>query len=133
VRGGLRPPQAVVLLVGLAAGLAGTAVALGGRDADDEFLAQQRNPLSVRRADVERAARSAPEPVASRRSPVVTAHCRAAGSGDLRNPWTCRLRYRSGTIAHYRITVGPDGSFVGDHLEGTGVLKGCCVEPRTGG
>jgi hypothetical protein len=46
----------------------------------------------------------------------------------LRNPWSCTIRYRSGTRAHYRVIVRPDGSYTG---VGTGIIEGCCVKTPT--
>jgi hypothetical protein len=71
----------------------------------------------------------APEPVArARRTRPVRVRCRPQGAGTLRNPWSCTILYRSGTRAHYRVVVQPDGHYEG---VGTGIITGCCVEAPT--
>ena len=110
------------------AGLAGSAAALGGRDADTAFLYRQENPLTLRAVDVERAVRKAPDPLEGRTgAPGVKASCRSHGSGDLRNPWTCEVTYRSRRPRpRLRVQVRDDGSYAGRYAGGGGV-KGCCI------
>ncbi len=80
-------------------------------------------------ASVESVVAQAPEPVlAGRRTPVVRVRCRPGGGGPLRNPWSCNIRYRSGTRAHYRVQVQPNGYYSGT---GTGRIDGCCVKTPT--
>jgi hypothetical protein len=43
----------------------------------------------------------------------------------LRNPWSCTIRYRSGTRAYYRVRVQPNGYYSGT---GAGIIDGCCVK-----
>ena len=117
-----------VLIPVFAAGLAGFFVATAQRGADSQFVQQQRNPLPLRPGDVEEAVRRAPGPSQERGS---EARCRSRGRDELRNPWRCRVVYPSGLVADYRVTVRPDGVYIGTHVGGTGVIEGCCVDvPR---
>jgi hypothetical protein len=124
----------VVWLVALV-GVAGGAVAFRGRGSEDLFRLKQSASLALKPATVLSAARvqsvvgEAPEPVApTRRTPPAQVRCRPGAGGPLRNPWSCTIRYRSGTRAHYRVVVQPDGSYSG---AGTGIITGCCVKSPT--
>ena len=128
--GGLRIRELVVVGSLLAAALAGTASALGGRDADSAFLHRQEHPPRLRSSDVERLVRSAPDP-RSGRGRAAAASCRAGGSQGLRNPWRCTLSYRAGR-AGPKLRVGftaalrRDGAYVGRY-RGGGKAVGCCL------
>lgn len=124
----------VVWLVALV-GVAGSAVAFRSRGGEDLFRLKQSASLALEPATVLSAVRvrsvvaEAPEPVppAKRTSPAQV-RCRPGAGGPLRNPWSCAIRYRSGTRAHYRVVVQPDGSYSG---VGTGIIDGCCVKTPT--
>ncbi|HEY7952901.1 MAG TPA: hypothetical protein VID70_07915 [Solirubrobacteraceae bacterium] len=124
----------VIWLVALV-GIAGSAVAFSSRGSEDLFRLKQSAWLALKPAMVLSAARvqsvvaEAPEPVppARRTSPALV-RCRPGAGGPLRNPWSCAVRYRSGTRAHYRVVVQPDGSYSG---VGTGIINGCCVKSPT--
>lgn len=113
-------------------GVLGAAVALRSRGSEELFRYTQSRALGANGASVLSAAHveewvaKAPEPVRpAQRTPPTLVRCRP-GSGDvLRNPWSCTIRYRSGTRAHYTVTVRPDGSYVG---RGSGIIEGCCVK-----
>jgi Tfp pilus assembly protein FimT len=129
-----RTTAAVVWLT-ILVGIAATAVVLGNRGGEDLFRLEQARSLGGSNATVLGAARveavvtQAPEPVAAdRRTPAVRVSCRAEGGGPLRNPWSCAIRYASGTDAHYRVEVQPDGYYSGS---GTGIIDGCCVKTPT--
>ena len=122
---GLPVRDLLVLAFTLAAGLVGAAVALSGRDADSGFLYRQENPLKVRSAEVGRVVRTAPDP--SRGTGAgVSARCRPEGSGALRNPWSCVVRYRSGARARLAVRIRDDGSYLGRYAGG-GTAEGCCI------
>jgi hypothetical protein len=121
----------MVVLVGIAA----TVVVLRQRGGADLFRIEQSRALALEPATVLRAAQvqavvaQAPEPVApAKRTPPAVVHCRPGGAGALRDPWSCTIRYRSGTSAHYRVEVQPDGHYSGT---GTGAIEGCCVRTPT--
>jgi hypothetical protein len=116
-------------------GAAGAAVAMYGRGSEDTFRYQQSSSLGLKPATVLSAGRveafvaKAPEPVlAARRTPPAFVRCLPGGAGVLRNPWSCTIRYRSGTRAHYRVIVSPDGRYSG---VGTGIIEGCCIKTPT--
>ena len=121
----------MVILVGIAA----TVAVLRERGGADLFRIEQSRALVLRPATVLKAAQvravvaQAPEPVKpSERTPPTLVRCRPGGAGVLRDPWSCTIRYRSGTLAHYRVEVEPDGRYSGT---GTGVIDGCCVKTPT--
>ncbi len=121
----------MAILVGIAA----TAVVVFNQGGENLFRIEQSRSLVQKTATVLSAARveavvaTAPEPVeAARRTPAAQVRCRAEGPGPLRNPWSCTIRYRSGTRAHYRVQVQPNGYYSGT---GTGVIDGCCVKTPT--
>ena len=125
--GGLSPRKMLVMMPLLVAALAGAVVTLRSRDADLAFLHRQQHPPRVRQGDVERVLRSAPEPVAKRRTPARGARCRTSARRGLRNPWRCIVTYRSGRIARYRVVIGADGTYRARHIGGSGIVEGCCV------
>jgi len=121
-----------VVCAAILVGIAATAVVLGDRGGGDLFRFEQTRSLASRpitvlsAADVEAVVRQAPEPVvADRRTSAARVSCRPEGSGPLRNPWSCAIRYKSGTRAHYLVQVQPDGYYSG---RGTGAIDGCCVK-----
>lgn len=130
---GLTLKQAIAIGVMVAAGLAGAVTTLTTRNGDDPFLFRQRNPSELRAPAVERVVRRAGEPVQGKHPPGVAARCTPGGHGELKNPWRCRVRYRSGFTAVFKVTVGDDGSFYGAYHGVEGVAQGCCIEVPSGG
>jgi hypothetical protein len=131
---GKRTTAAVVWLA-ILVGIAATAVVLRNRGGEDLFRAEQARSLGSRTATtlsavlVEALVARAPEPVApDRRTSAARVICKPGGPGPLRNPWSCSIEYRSGTRAHYRVQVQPDGYYSGS---GTGIIDGCCVKTPT--
>jgi hypothetical protein len=126
---------AAVVSVAILVGVAATAVVLGNRGGADLFRMGQARALGLAHARVLGAGRVeavvalAPQPVpAAKRTRPTAVRCRPGGAGVLRNPWSCTVRYRSGTGAHYRVEVQPDGYYSGT---GTGQIDGCCVKAPT--
>jgi hypothetical protein len=116
-------------------GVAGGALAFHSRGSEDLFRLQQSRALTLNpatalgAAQVQAVAVEAPEPVpAALRTHPARVRCLPGAGGTLRNPWSCAIRYRSGTRAHYRIVVQPDGRYAGT---GTGIITGCCVKVPT--
>jgi hypothetical protein len=127
--------SATVIWTAVLVGLAATAIVLGNRGGGDLFRVEQSRSLGIeptsalRAAGVEAVVRKAPEPVsAAKRTPPVYVRCRPGGAPPLRNPWTCEVRYRSGTLAGYRVRVQPSGYYRGT---GTGIIDGCCIKTPT--
>jgi hypothetical protein len=128
----MRRLAALVMWTTVFVGAAGAVVALGGRGGEELFRYEQSRSLTVGAATVLSAGRveafvaKAPEPVRSaERTPPVVVSCRPGPSRVLRNPWSCTIRYRSGTHAYYSVNVHPDGFYVGT---GTGIIEGCCIK-----
>jgi hypothetical protein len=116
-------------------GVAGTVVALRSRGSEEVFQYEQSRSPALTPSPVLSAAHVAavvalaPEPVPpARRTPPAQVRCRPQGAGTLRNPWSCTIRYRSGTRAYYRVVVQPNGHYTG---VGTGIITGCCVKAPT--
>jgi hypothetical protein len=122
----LRGRELIVLGAVLSAGLAGTAVALGGRGADEQFLQDQRHPPKLEPADVERVVKTAPDP-ATGKGRGVAATCTSKGTGPLKNPWSCVVRYPSGKRVRIAVRIKEDGYYAGRY-EGGGAVTGCCID-----
>lgn len=123
--------MAIAVLVGVA----GALVSLHGHGGEELLRLNQARALrltpstTLSAAHVQAFVAKAPEPVlAARRTPVARVRCRPGGAGPLHNPWSCEIRYRSGTRAHYRVVVQPDGRYRG---VGSGIIEGCCVQTPT--
>jgi hypothetical protein len=126
--GGLRTRELVVVGAAVTAGLAGTAVALGSRGADAQFLQDQRHPPNLRPADVERVVRTAPDP-ATGKGRGVAATCKRRGSGQLGNPWSCVVRFPSGKRYRLNVRVQQDGYYDGAYVGVKGAAAtGCCID-----
>jgi hypothetical protein len=101
------------------------------------FVARQQHAQALTQGNVAKVVRAAPDPVAEpRHATGVQARCTPGGSGALLNPWRCSIRYASGRLIQYLVTIHADGSYVGDHelvryrgqrYRDTGVITGCCI------
>jgi hypothetical protein len=101
------------------------------------LVARQQHAQALTPANVAKAVRAAPDPVAEpTHTRGVRASCASLGTGALLNPWRCSIRYPSGRLIEYQVTIHADGSYVGDHelvryrgqrYGDTGVITGCCV------
>ncbi len=128
----MRTTTSLVLCALVLAGIAGAAVAVFGRGGEESFRYEQSRALALTPATVLSAGRveafvaKAPEPVAAvKRTPPTIVRCSPGRGAVLRNPWSCEIRYRSGTHAHYRVVVRPDGVYRG---VGAGIIEGCCIK-----
>jgi hypothetical protein len=128
---GLRARELAILGLALAAGLAGTATAIGGRDGDSAFVYRQENPSALPTTEVERIILTAPDPLTGRGRGTAST-CRPGASGALRNPWSCRVRYPSGRRVRLSVRIRDDGSYVARYAGG-GRAVGCCVRLPRGG
>jgi hypothetical protein len=131
----MRRLAALVVSGSILVGVVGTVVALRSRGGEDLFRIEQSRSLTTAPAMMLSAARveavvaKAPEPVRpARRTRSAQVRCSPGAGGTLRNPWSCTIRYRSGTRAHYRVVVEPNGYYSGT---GTGIIEGCCVKAPT--
>ncbi|HEY2631546.1 MAG TPA: hypothetical protein VGI26_04125 [Solirubrobacteraceae bacterium] len=133
----MRTITALVVCSLVLVGIAGAGVAVFGRGGEESFRYEQSRALALNPATVlsarhvEAFVAKAPEPVApaQRTSPMLV-RCRPGGGAVLRNPWSCTIRYRSGKLAAYRVTVQPNGFYRG---VGPGIIEGCCVVTPTSG
>lgn len=126
--GGLRIRELVIVGAAVGTGVAGTAVALGSRNSDAQFLQDQRHPPNLRPADVERVVRSAPDP-ASGKGHGTAATCESSGSPPLRNPWSCVVRFASGKSVRMTVRVLRDGTYEGRYIGIAGAAaSGCCID-----
>ena len=111
-----------------AAALAGAVAAMAGRGADDAFLLRQKNPTRVTTSAVEKLMLSAPAPDIPHNSPGTEARCSTEGRRELRNPWRCTVRFRSGSVARFLVTIRTDGSYRARYVGSTATATGCCLD-----
>jgi hypothetical protein len=116
----------VLSLCGVA--LIGAVVALSARGADEDFLLRQENPSKLRASEVEELMLTAPDPQPPHEPAGTRSRCSAEGKRDLRNPWRCTVEYRSGSVAHYSVTINADGSYLARYSVGTATARGCCLD-----
>jgi hypothetical protein len=117
----------------LAVGLAGTLVALKGREGNPAFVSAQQNLTPVASVGLERLllTTSDPRPGFSGRARGV--RCSSAAHTALGNPWTCVVGYVRPPRVRYVVTVHSDRSIQGSGqpegapLHGALVVRGCCV------
>jgi hypothetical protein len=124
------PSAPTLLTIGavLTAGVVGAVVSLGGRNADAQFLRDQRHPPVLQAAAVERVVRTAPDPKSGKGSGR-SATCTRRGSGPLGNPWSCVVRFPSGKRARLSVEVQRDGSYDGTYVGVAGAAaSGCCID-----
>lgn len=115
----------VVVGLVIAVGVIATVLAVRAREADPEFVQQQRRLPSLSARAVEAVVRTAP--VLNGR-PGQRARCRPGGRGELRNPWRCGIAYPSGRVFRFVVTVLPNGSYVGRPAGVPGgTITGCCI------
>ena len=120
---------ALVLIVGIAASV----IALGGRDANSEFIAQQRALSPVRASALQRLISTTSDPRPGYAGRALGARCSTLGASALGNPWTCVVRYPRAPLVRYSVTVRADRSIVGlGQPQGRALgraltLSGCCV------
>jgi hypothetical protein len=128
----MRRAGLLVALV-LAAGIAGTAVALRSREDNSQFVAQQQRLLPVRAAAVERLTLTTSDPRPGYGGRALHARCVSAGATVLGNPWTCVVRYPRLPRVRYGLSIYADRSIYGSgRPEGSSAgtaltVSGCCV------
>jgi hypothetical protein len=128
----MRRPWILVALV-LAVGLAGTAVALKGREGNPAFVSAQQSLTPVAAVALDRLllTTSDPRPGFSGRARQV--HCATNVHTALGNPWTCVVGYPLKPRVRYRVTVHSDRSIQGagqpegEPVKGKLLVHGCCV------
>ncbi len=140
----MRRPAWLVGLI-LAVGVAGTAVALAGREADTQFVVVQQGLTPVRAAQLDRLVATTEDPRPFHHGRARGAQCVSSGAGALGNPWSCVVRYPRLPRVRYRVVVRADRSIRGvavlahstratasgrlvlSSRGGELVVKGCCV------
>ena len=124
----MRLCELLVVIALAAAALAGAIAAVAGRGADDAFLLRQKNPTRVTTAAVEKLMlNTAPDPDAPHDSSATRARCRTEGRRELRNPWQCTVRFPSGRVADFVVTIRTDGSYRARYRGDTATATGCCL------
>jgi hypothetical protein len=117
----------LVVLPLLAVGVAGALALLVVRESDAAFVFRQQHSRTIEPTEVALAVKTAREPVFSGKgSQAVAVSCRPGRLGDLRNPWSCRVRYASGRRVRYTLTIAPDGGWSGVDRTGDRHVRGCC-------
>lgn len=126
----------VLVVLVLAVGIAGTAVALHSREEDSQFVAHQQALAPVGATQLARLMLTTSDPRPGYGRPSARARdarCHSATRSALRNPWSCVVRYPRAPSVRYRVTVYADrsifgsGQSVGRPLGGVLTVRGCCV------
>ena len=95
---------------------------------DAAFVFDQQHSRVVDPRELEALVKKAPEPTpAGPGSSARDARCTPGSRAGERNPWSCVVRYASGTTRRYRVTVRPNGSYRGADRTGQFLVDGCCV------
>jgi hypothetical protein len=112
----------------LVVGIVGTVVAVAARESDASFVYRQEHASTITPLQVARAVEKAREPVPGGKGTVaVRTECTPGKRDARRNPWLCRVRYKSGRRVGYRITIAPNGAFRGVNPTGERLVSGCCI------
>lgn len=128
---------ALVLVVGLA----GTVVALRGREENPQFVSRQQAVAPVGAAQLEHLILTTRDPrpeYAATRARARAVRCTSATQGALGNPWSCVVRYPQLPRVRYRVIVHADRSISGAGQPegrpplGVLTLSGCCVAGEVG-
>jgi hypothetical protein len=125
----MRRPGALVALV-LAIGLAGTVLALKGREGDPQFVARQQDLLGVTAAGLQRLILTTSDPRPGFGGRARAARCVATARGAPGALWTCVVSYPRPPRVRYRVTVYADRSIYGSGLPEGRVLKGTLITVR---
>jgi hypothetical protein len=112
-------------------GLAGTAFAINDRSADSLFIYRQQNLSAVQPSTLAHlvSLTSDPRPLMGH-TRAIGASCSPRGIGELRNPWSCVVRYGRGRPVRYEVTISTTGTVSGIDPTGQLVVNGCCVGRR---
>lgn len=119
----------------LAVGLVSFVIVRSQQGEGGTLMVRQQQAEALTPAKVERVVRVAPE---SANGPGgKSATCKPGPTGELHNPWRCTIKYASGRLIQYRVTLHANGSYTGDDQVvryqgrttsgGSGQISGCCV------
>jgi hypothetical protein len=118
----------------LAVALASFVVVRSQQQGGAGLIAHQRQAVPLPAGSVASMVRAAPDPVTGAHGRQ--ANCTPRGSGELHNPWRCTIRYPTGRVIQYRVTINPGGTYSGDReivryrgrtYPDTGRIAGCCI------
>lgn len=128
----MRWASAFVALI-LAVGIAGSVIALGGREANSEFIAQQRALAPVSAAALQELIATTSDPRPGYGGRALGARCSTQDASALGSPWTCVVRYPRPPLVRYRVIVYANrsirgaGAPEGRAQPGALTVTGCCV------
>ncbi|HEX3519035.1 MAG TPA: hypothetical protein VHT29_08385 [Solirubrobacteraceae bacterium] len=128
----MRRPALIVAAI-LLVGLAGTAIALKGREGNTQLADQQQALAPVDAAAVERLLLSTSDPRPGHGGRARAAHCSPGSDLALGNPWSCVVRYPAPPSIDYHATVYGNRSLRASGLpqgakRGTLLyVRGCCT------
>jgi hypothetical protein len=118
----------------LAVGLVSFVVVRSQQGEGGTLIVRQQQAEALTAGKLEGVVRVAPE--SANGPPGKSAICKPLGSGELKNPWRCTIRYASGRVIQYRVIVHANGSYTADdqvayyqgrRITGTGQIRGCCI------
>ena len=124
---------ALILIVGIA----GSVIALAGREANSEFVSEQRALSPVRAGALQELISTTSDPRPGFAGRALGARCSSLGDSALGNPWTCVVRYQSPPLVRYSVTVyanrsiqgsgQPEGRALGSAADRDRLLRGLLV------
>jgi hypothetical protein len=115
----------LLLAVPVTAALGVTIVQLAQREPDTRFEAEAKSPVPLRADIVANAVKTVPR---TRTGPAGTsATCTTKGSGQLRNPWHCTVRYPGAASRAFVVKVAANQHYVAEAVDGQATIDGCCV------
>ena len=128
----MKRPGLTLILPIIVVGMIGAAVAVIGRTTSDSaFVFRQQNLAPITPVMLEHFVASARDPrPGTGRHPGLSARCSSQGLGELRNPWTCTVKYPVGDDVRYRVVIDPTGHVTGVNRDGSLIVYGCCVGYR---
>jgi hypothetical protein len=122
----------VILPIAVVGVIASAVAVLSRADSDGSFVFRQQNLTPITPAVLERFVKSAPDPrPGTGRHRGLGAICSPQGLGELRNPWSCTVRYPVGAGVRYRVVIDPTGHVHGVNSDGSLTVYGCCVGYRS--
>jgi hypothetical protein len=112
-------------------GLVGTVAAFKAHEGDELFVFAQQSLTPLQPSVLERFVASAPDPRPGTGRPRgLSATCTPVGTGELRNPWFCTVRYPRGADVRYTVEIEASGRVKGVDRTGQLLIYGCCVGVR---
>jgi hypothetical protein len=128
----MRSARAFVALI-LIVGISGSVVALASREANSEFISQQRALSPVHAVALQDLIATTDDPRPGYGGRALGARCSSVSETAFGSPWTCVVRYPRLPLVRYSVTIHANRSIEGSgQPEGPALgapltVTGCCV------